>query len=671
MVRKVEMINRKPFLALIICLMLIPTATVIRPARGAGDATLILAQTGQAPGEGLIPELSTSYYDTTVSSEIFNGLAARNDTVIKNMLPALADGTAQTPGWSVNADQKHWTVKVRQGVKWHDGAEFNATDVKFTFDSVQDPGLAAPTGAFVQGIVGGKSNVTIADKYTVNFALPVPYAYFVENILTYPILPWHILKDRPYNSTTTTDWRHSTFNTGTGSGTGPTGTGPYKWVGYDTTTATVHLTRNDNYFDFPGKGKSDLIAKGMFTVKDYYVKNIIGTDAAITALRNGEVNVLDSQYHMETQPTFLKEWGNNSLAIYDAFGEQEMGVNMMHPLLGTGKNTPLGSSNPSQAANAAKYLRQAISYAVPRDQIISQLLNGYGAPAITTVVVGNYKTGVALTEGFNATLKPYDFNLTKSKELLQAAGYTLPTTTGGLVTPNLRITLLVPTSNSARRAWAAIVEANLRQIGIDASRIELPFSPNIYDRALTPPPDKVGSDYDHGGFDILFVGNNLAIDADPWSLFDSSQFAPTGQNYYLWNDSRNDALDRQIKQTVDKPTRLNLLKQWQTLAKEESPSIPILYTREIVAFDKTVNNGQQIFKTYNGPTWPPIELLNVSSGQASLLGAYGIYIIVGVIAAAAVIVGALLFRARRMRVARTGYTRPPASSSPTAPGTPT
>jgi len=645
-------------------LILTPTFLTMRQAHAANDASLILAQTGQSPGEGLIPELSTSYYDTTVASEIFSGLALRNDTTFKTMIPQLASGTVASPGWSVTSDNKNWTVTLRSGVTWHDGQAFTATDVKFTFDSLMNDTLAAPTEAFVVGIIGGKANVVVVDSMTVGFNLPLPYAYFVQNVLTTAVLPSHILKDIPYNSTSGPNWRTSSFNTGQGSA-GPIGTGPYKWVDYNPTTSTVHLTRNDNYFDFPEKGKSALVAKGQFTVKDYYVKNIIGTDAAITALTNGEVNVLDSQYHMETQPNFLKEWGNSSLAKYDAFGVQEMGVNMEHPVLGTGANTPLGQSNPSQASVAARYVRQAISYAVPRDQIISQLLNGYGNPAITTPVVGNYRTGTVLTEGFNTALTPYPFNLTKAKQMLQAAGYTLPTTTGGLLTPNLRITLLVPTSNSARRAWATIVETNLRSIGIDASRVELPFSPNIFDRALTPAPSLVGKTYDQGGFDILFVGYNLGIDADPWSLYDSSQFAPTGGNYYLWNNSTNDNLVRQVKETVDKTTRLNLVKDWQVLAAQELPSIPILYTQEIVAFDKTVTNGQVIFQSYHAPAWPPIEHLTVTSAQptSDIFATYLPWIAIAIVAVVVIVGAALLMRSRK----KTVPTSPSAMTSTTPP----
>ncbi|TMI35983.1 hypothetical protein E6H26_05500, partial [Candidatus Bathyarchaeota archaeon] len=75
----------------------------------------------------------------------------------------------------------------------------------------------------------------------------------------------------------------------------------------------------------------------------------------------------------------------------------------------------------------AKDVRQAISHAVPRDLIIQQLLFGYGYPGITTPVAGNYKTGLPIITGFDTALKPYDFNLTESRQLLQQAGY-FPTT---------------------------------------------------------------------------------------------------------------------------------------------------------------------------------------------------------------------------------------------------
>lgn len=379
------------------------------------DGSLILAQTGNAPFD-LIPELSQSYYDSTIFGVIYGTIAQRNDTVVKSMVPMLATGTPQAPGWSVGPDGKTWTVTLRPGVTWHDGVPFNATDVKFTFDSIQADALASPQGSFYKTTIGGPNSVTVVDPYTVKFALPNVYSYFVENILGgTAILPKHILGNIALGS-----WKTSDFNTGKGvAGTGPVGLGPYKYVVYDSTTSTTHLTRNDAYLDFPSNGKTALTARGAFQVKDYYVRYILGSDVAISSIKTGAVQVLDSQYHLETQQTFLSDWGSNRLAIYDAFGIQEMAFMMKHPILGTGVDTPLGKQDPTKAALAAKYVRQAISHAIPRQLIIDELLHGYGKPGITSAVT-------SATDGYDANLAPHDFNLTKSRQLLQAAGYFPP-----------------------------------------------------------------------------------------------------------------------------------------------------------------------------------------------------------------------------------------------------
>lgn len=397
-------------------------------------STFILAETGQAPGQGVVPALSTSYYDLAISGEIFSSLALRNDTIIKNMVPALASGTSSSPGWSVDSTNKVWTINLRPGVTWQDGQPFTAKDVKFTFDIYQNDTFASPTESFVKGIVGGKNNVTIVSPTQVQFRLPAVYAYFVQNILSTPILPEHILNSTSFYTSLggRVDYskiKNSLFNrpdTGIG-GIPPVGTGPYKWSDWTAATTTAHLVKNPNYFDFSDWGQGALYAKQQFSVKDYYVRTIVGSDQAITALSNGEVDVLDSQYHLETQPGFLNTWGSSRIAVYTAYGVQEMGVNMQHPMLGTGVQTPYAQrypGNATAAATAARWIRQAISYATPRQQIISQLLNGYGTPAITTPVIGNYATGTAVTEGFNTALAPYTYDLTKAGQLLQMAGYT-------------------------------------------------------------------------------------------------------------------------------------------------------------------------------------------------------------------------------------------------------
>ena len=65
--------------------------------------------------------------------------------------------------WSVADDDKTWTVNLRQGVMWHDGTEFTAADVKFTYTAAMAEELASQTGAFVEAIIGSPDNIEIVN----------------------------------------------------------------------------------------------------------------------------------------------------------------------------------------------------------------------------------------------------------------------------------------------------------------------------------------------------------------------------------------------------------------------------------------------------------------------------------------------------------------------------
>jgi ABC-type transport system substrate-binding protein len=283
--------------------------------------------------------------------------------------------------------------------------------------------LASPVGAFVKEILGGPDNIKIIDEYTVEFDLPKPYAYFVSSIMARTgygmMIPWHVLKDIPLS-----EWKTHAFNTasgsytvstpGVGTGTytayGPIGTGPYWYAAYDPTTFTNIMQKNDKYWN-----KAALENAGMFGIGMFYVQKVEDSDPAISGLKSGDVDVLDSQYHLETKISSLDPaWGN--YVSYDAFGVQELGFNMKHPVFGTGVDTPLGKQDPSKAAEAARYVRQAISHLIDRQSIISTILNGYGTPGVTTPIT-------RVTAGFDTSLTPYSYDVNLAKSLLAAAGY--------------------------------------------------------------------------------------------------------------------------------------------------------------------------------------------------------------------------------------------------------
>jgi len=368
--------------------------------------TIVIAQTGPCPEEGMMDLVSTSYYDLTGYGNVYDPLVYRENLETFALIPGLA------LSWDVAADDKTWTVNLRQGATFHDGVEFTADDVVFTYTAAQSDGLASQYGGFLKQIIGGAENVVKVDDYTVQFNLPETYAYFPEVILNTFMLPKHVLENIPYDQ-----WRSNTFNTCEGSYesngmtfSGPIGTGPYMYGGYDPATSSNTFVRNDNYWN-----AGALASRGVFGIQYLVVVEIEDSDPAITALKNGEVDVLDSQYHLQTKLSSIEDsWGKT--VTYDAFGVQELGVNMLHPILGTGVDTPLGQQDPSRAAEAARYVRQALSHLIPRQDIIDTILDGYGAPGVTTAIT-------KVTAGYDNNLAPYSYDLEMAKSLLAAAGY--------------------------------------------------------------------------------------------------------------------------------------------------------------------------------------------------------------------------------------------------------
>jgi ABC-type transport system substrate-binding protein len=447
-----------------------------------GKTEVVYAQTSEI--EALIPPLSYSWYDVTIYANIYSGLISVLPDLSNTTIPELLTN------WEVSEDGYTWNLTCRSGVQWHDGADFTADDVVFSlwanlntstgsqhagdyeialgnkvkFTTVESCDLWGGTETTV-GDGAREGNVTAVDANTVVLELPdlipgKPYGYWEKYLMGFDhnIIPKHI-----FENIAPEDWEDSVFNTGEGSieidgttYTGPVGTGPYKWVDFDPVGQIVHLEKNDQYWN-----TTALEADGLFGVEDYYVRFIVDKTSALAALRNEEVDMLDPQYQMQVDiPTIEASWGQ--VLLNQGTGDQEIGYNNLHPIFGTGVDTPLGQSDPSRAAEAANYVRIAFDYAIPRQLIIDNLLAGFGEP------LGVHWQPFQLYANLSITARPYD--LTKAAEYLAMAGYniTVPTppeatyivgmslpisgvhtdpTTGGIV-PNRDVELRITADNS-------------------------------------------------------------------------------------------------------------------------------------------------------------------------------------------------------------------------------
>jgi len=404
-----------------------------------GKTSVVYASTGEI--ESLIPPLSNSWFDTIIHACIHNALVEVAPDLSDLSIPVLLTD------WTPSENCFKWTWTCRTGVKWHDGADFTADDVVFSLWALMNPATGTQhqgsyTTAFGDNVkftyANGSStalgsgtrvgNITALNATTIEAWLPEllpgkPYGFIDPYLLGFAnnIIPKHI-----FEKIYPTDWTDSCFNTGEGTivvpgtpGTvapetynGPVGTGPYKWVDFDPVAQLIHLEKFTDYWN-----ATALEADGLFGVTDYYIRFIADKTPALAALKNDEVDMLDPNYMIQADiPTIDPAWGK--VLLHEGTGLQEVGFNNNHPVFGTGVDTPLGKSDPLRAAEAARYVKIAIDYAIPRQLIIDNLMAGFGEPgAVHWLPTQPYYNA-------SVTARPYD--LAMAREYLEKAGYAVP-----------------------------------------------------------------------------------------------------------------------------------------------------------------------------------------------------------------------------------------------------
>jgi ABC-type transport system substrate-binding protein len=414
-----------------------------------GGNSLTFAEAGNVfPGNTLNPAQTTSsnsFYALYIYGAICFAGAGLQEIDSRNLqfYPSLATSI------DASTDGLDWTIKIRQGALFQSGVEVTADDFVWTQWAITNPNTASVglgsniqylgnvvDFTFLNGTTATvdnrakpdetvrKGSWTAVDKYTFKFHLPDVYAFTRQVYAAFSPLPKHILEKFPSST-----WDSLPFSTASGPATytwdtskyggsgsytavGPVGAGPYYLQSFDFTSNIATLKKFPQYWNASG-----LQALGQFTVDTYKVVWIGSKDSALAALKNGEVNVLDNNYQLASDKATLQQMGVNIISAAE-LGWQEQAFNMMSPIFGTGVDTPLGKSNPSQAYEAARHIRTAISHLIPRDQIVNQLLQGSAYPLATLVGPG---WGV----WYNPDIKPDTYDIQAAAAEMRAAGYTI------------------------------------------------------------------------------------------------------------------------------------------------------------------------------------------------------------------------------------------------------
>jgi peptide/nickel transport system substrate-binding protein len=333
----------------------------------------LLGAAGTAPAAELVAAKGT---DVTSFDPGINPTpdAQQVITMIYDTLIQRDDNMQLKPGLAVswrNVDPLTWEIKLRSGVKFHNGEPFDARSVKFTLERLSTPGDKAG-GHVMFSSFGGIERVDAVDPLTVTIKTKRPD----------PVLPARLAQTFgaqmiPAEYTAKAGYPGLAKN--------PVGTGPYKLVQWLKDDRTI-LEANKDYW-----GGAPAIQR--------VVWRVIPDDLArVSALQAGEVQVI-VRVPPDQVPAIEKRGG---LRVERVLGN----VTNVFTVCGIKKDTgPL----------ADKRMRQAIAYSIDQKSIIDNLFRGLAAP------LGQ---GAPSTDfGFNPAIKPYPYDPAKAKALLGELGY--------------------------------------------------------------------------------------------------------------------------------------------------------------------------------------------------------------------------------------------------------
>ncbi len=441
----------------------------------------------QEPGN-LNPFLNTQTVGSVVRNTIFNGLVRPNEK--GEYVADLAAEVPTTQNGGVSADGKTVTIKLRKGVKWHDGKPFTAADVKFTFDVIMDAANPVTSRSGYRDI----EVFTIKDEFTIELKFKNFYAPFVT--LFGAILPAHVFGG-------STAIEKSDFNRK------PVGTGPFKFVEW---VSGDHITVAKNP-DFHVKGKPYL---------DQVIFRVTPSrEVGIAQLKTGEVDVVWNL--IEAQ---IPEFDGN--AEVDVWAKPGLGVERLVLNFSSPSGEKAGDPSTKHPVLSDPKVREAIDIGINKKVIVDKLLYGK-----TTVGSSPLSSGWAAPK-----IAPSEYAPDKAKKLLDDAGWK-PGPDGVRVKDGVKAALTYQTTSGdkLRELAQQVIQEQLKDIGIALEIKNIPSASLLGTWGDNAPRAK-------GTFDINMWTTSPGIDphAHLYIYYHSSQI-PTeankgeGQNYSRLKDA--------------------------------------------------------------------------------------------------------------------------------------
>jgi ABC-type transport system substrate-binding protein len=407
---------------------------------------------------------------------IFEGLVLWDLTTTDRLAPlrpGLAEKWEQMPD-----DSKTWVFHLRQGVKFHDGTDFNADAVVWNLDRYfknDSPQFEAPASAIARSRVPLMGTYKKIDDHTVAITTTTPASYF-------PFMVVYLPFTSPASFAKAGDWaKVATLPAA--------GTGPFR-ITKLVPRESVELSRNDNYWDPAKKAKLDKIV----------LMPIPEATARLAALRSGQVDWIEVP-----PPDGIASLKSAGFTITTG----------SYPHVWPWYFNMGATNSPFKDVR----VRQGLNYCIDRDGLVS-LLSGTAEPS-----AGWLK---ASDPNFGTPVNHYTFDPAKGKALLAEAGYT--------AAKPLSFKVQISTSGSGQMLplpMNEFLQQNLKEacgvnVDFDVLEWQLLFSQG----RLTPDSPALK------GALALNISSPSADTGTMARYFAAANFSPNGFNFAQWKDDQ-------------------------------------------------------------------------------------------------------------------------------------
>ena len=478
-------------------------------------------------------------------------------------IPTLDNGGVQVPGASGDAMTVTW--KLRPGLKWSDGSPLTCDDYKFTQDWIMDKDNT--------GLYAGRSGYE--DVKTFECTDPQTIVLHFSKIYEGYIAMYPVPLPKAYMSKFTT--KDDVAHKGMGAKDMPNVpvSGPFKYKSV-TSGTEIRLVRNDNYTNPWDQKPANL---------DTLIFKWYGdADAMIAGYKGGEFDIANDLNDADL-PKIVDQ--GDQVKQLDSLTYEFLRPNW-NPDTCSPKITDRGKGCP--VSDPA--IREAIRWAVNKDEINTRLLGGAAALGFTNVSPNAW---------FYSDPPTYTFDPAKAKSVLDAAGWVAGA--DGIRSKNgLKAKIeLCTTTRQVRQDTLALVSSYLKAVGIDSTVNAV--SPNdifaSYNEATAQTPCALSkSTYD-------VAEHAFSVPLDPlanYPTYHSSQIEPNGGNDGYIKDPDVDRILDGVKGTVDFAKIKSLMAEWQKVYVEKTIEIPLYFRKEVYLVNPKVVNftGNP---TSQGPTW--------------------------------------------------------------------